>query len=253
MRARLHLRHYTREVDSHRHDHHQLVFPCTGTLDMEIDGRGGRVSHGCAAFIASGERHAFQAHGANAFVVLDLPAAGLGRDGGALPPSRFPAMPPQAQRLLAGLGATMPQQPQAIATWSSLLLHALRDADSFDGLAAAHALLETDPVRDHDLRWLVRLSGGSRAQFYRRFGARYGIAPAAVRREARLRQALEQLRDSNQSITHIASNVGYSEHSALTRALRRCHGCPPRTLRARAASASTACPQSCPPRTLRAR
>ncbi len=232
MRARLHLRHYAREADSHRHDHHQLVLPRMGTLDMEIDGRGGCVTHGCAAFIASGSRHAYRAHGANAFVVLDLPIASLGMNDGTLPPSRFSTIPLPAQRLLAGLDATMPQQPQAIATWASLLLHAMRDADSFDGLAAAHALLETDPLRDHDLRWLAYLSGCSRAQFYRRFGARYGLTPVAVRREARLRQALERLRDSDQSIAHIASDVGYSEHSALTRALRRRHGCTPRVLRA---------------------
>lgn len=230
MTTRFRLRHYANEVDSHRHDHHQLVLPQAGLLELDIEGRGGRVDPAKAAFIAQGERHAFRAHGPNAFVVLDLVARG-GSDDGTLPRHRFPAITPHVRQLLAGLGAHMPQPAAAITTWTTLLLQALRDTTPFDGLAAAHALLESEPARPFDMHWLAQLSGASRAQFYRRFGARYGQPPATVQRAARLRQAVERLRDRDQSIAHIASEVGYSEHSALTRALRRQHGRPPRTLR----------------------
>ncbi len=230
MTIRFRLRHYTNEVDSHRHDHHQLVLPQAGLLELDIEGSGGRVDPSNAAFIAQGERHAFRARGPNAFVVLDL-TTGDARNDSMLPRHRFPAITPHAGQLLAGLGAHMPQRAAAITTWTTLLLDALRDATPFDGLAAAHALLESEPARPFDMHWLAQLSGCSRAQFYRGFGARYGQPPAAVRRAARLRQALERLRDSDQSIAHIASDVGYSEHSALSRALRRQHGRPPRSLR----------------------
>jgi hypothetical protein len=57
----------------HRHDHHQVVLPKCGMLDLEISQRGGLVAQGVEAFIVAGQTHAFSAKYGNSFVVADLP------------------------------------------------------------------------------------------------------------------------------------------------------------------------------------
>lgn len=226
------LRTYRADIASHRHAFHQLVLPRTGTMELEIEGRGGRVEHGCAAFVGASQRHAFEARGANRFIVIDLPSTPMEAREEALLSRGFLTLGRRAHLLLEGLGETLPQRLDAEAAWSYLLLDALhREPGGADGLRDARYLLEAEPERRHDSLWLARLTGLSRAQFYRRFVATYGVTPAALQRERRLALALARLRDDATSIAHIAAEVGYSEHSALTRALRRMHGVPPRRLR----------------------
>lgn len=226
------LRSYRRDVARHRHAFHQLVLPRLGTLDMEIDGRGGRVESDCVALVGAGETHAFEARGDNRFVVVDLPPGDVDAEIEALRQRRFLALGPATRLLLDGLGDRMPQNTAATTTWSRLLFDTLLGEGMFrNGLDATYRLLETEPERRYDIAWLARLAGLSRAQFYRRFTAVHGIAPAAFQRQLRLLRALAQLRGSDASIARIAGELGYSEHSALTRALRKAHGCTPRALR----------------------
>ncbi|WP_300616249.1 AraC family transcriptional regulator [Dokdonella sp.] len=229
----LSLRSYRRDAASHRHGFHQLVLPRLGALDMEIDGCGGRVERDRTAIVGAGERHAFEARGDNRFVVVDLPPGDGDAEIGALRQRRFLALGPATRLLLDGLGDHMPQNAAATAAWSRLLLETLDGGMPRNGLEAAHRLLETEPERRYDSAWLARLAGLSRAQFYRRFTAVHGIAPAAFQRRQRLLRALAQLRGSDASIARIAGELGYSEHSALTRALRKAHGSTPRAVRVR--------------------
>ncbi|NCT69259.1 MAG: helix-turn-helix transcriptional regulator [Rhodanobacteraceae bacterium] len=232
--AAINFRSYRADVAAHRHGFHQLVLPRTGALELEIDGRGGRVDADGAAFVGAGERHAFEARGPNRFLVLDLPSAQAGPVEAALAARRFVPLRPRARALLTCLGDTLPGRDEAALMWSHLLLDALHDGDDAPadaGVRVAHALIAGEPERALDSAALARLAGLSRAQFYRRFSARYGLAPAALRREWRLALALARLREGDASIADIAGEVGYSEHSALTRALRRGRLGTPRELR----------------------
>ena len=227
------VRSYRADVAAHRHGFHQLVLPCAGTLELDIDGHGGRVKDGGAAFVEVGARHAFEARGPNRFLILDLPSAQAGPLAMALAARRFVPLGPRARALLACLGDLPPRRDAAAAVWSQLLLDALHDdeARAVAGLRAAHALIAAEPERAFDSAQLARLAGLSRAQFYRRFSTLYGVAPAALRRERRLALALARLREGDASIAQVAGEVGYSEHSALTRALRRGRLGSPRGLR----------------------
>lgn len=226
------LRTYHADVASHRHAFHQMVLPRAGVLEMEIEGRGGRVEHGRAAFVGAGERHAFGARGANRFVVLDLPASQFDARDESLLRRGFLELRPCAHLLLDGLGENLPRRAEASVAWARLLLDALRrEPAGADRLHAVRRLLEAEPERRYDSLWLARLAGLSRAQFYRRFVAVYGTTPAALQRERRLALALARLHEKTSPIARIAGDVGYSEHSALTRALTRAYGTPPRRLR----------------------
>jgi quercetin dioxygenase-like cupin family protein len=49
----------------HAHGFDQIVLPRRGVLEMEIDGKGGRVDPGRAAVVPPGVSHAFAASGEN--------------------------------------------------------------------------------------------------------------------------------------------------------------------------------------------
>ena len=70
--AELSFRRYGEDAPPHAHDFDQIVLPRRGVLEMDIDGKGGRVDPGRAAVVPPGSRHAFAAHGDNLFVVADI-------------------------------------------------------------------------------------------------------------------------------------------------------------------------------------
>lgn len=226
------LRTYRADAAAHRHAFHQLVLPRRGVLEMDIEGRGGRVEHGRAAFVGAGERHAFEARGANRFLVVDLPRERVEPRDEILLERGFLLLDRRAELLLDGLADVPPQRPEAASVWSRLLLDALHrpSAPAFD-LRDVRRLIEAEPERRYAAAWLARLCGLSRAQFYRRFTAFHGETPAGLQRRRRLALALARVRGGKEPIARIAGEVGYSEHSALTRALRRAYGGPPRRLR----------------------
>ena len=72
------LRHYQSDMQSHSHDHAQLVIPPVGPLEIEVQGRGCRLAPGFACIIAPGLRHDYAADPAHVFLVQEshwLPAA----------------------------------------------------------------------------------------------------------------------------------------------------------------------------------
>ncbi len=70
--AEIETRRYGDQAASHVHDHHQLVLPLAGALEMEIAGQGGRVIGRRAASIPGGEAHSFLGTEENAFLIVDI-------------------------------------------------------------------------------------------------------------------------------------------------------------------------------------
>ena len=66
------LRSYSGEVELHQHDFHQIVIPQCGSMEIEVDGRGGKVDASQGVVISAGARHTFLANTHNSFLVLDV-------------------------------------------------------------------------------------------------------------------------------------------------------------------------------------
>ena len=113
----------------------QAVLPVRGALDIEVDGRDGRVESARIVVIAPGTGHDQSADGDNRFLLLNCPLAlfGVGR----MQPLRqrpFLSATPRMQRLAAYLDR---QCPGREAVPPALLAHGLPD------LLAG---LQTDPT-----------------------------------------------------------------------------------------------------------
>lgn len=67
------LRSYSGQVELHQHDFHQIVLSQSGSMEIEVDGRGGKVDAGQGVVISAGSRHTFLADTHNSFLVVDVP------------------------------------------------------------------------------------------------------------------------------------------------------------------------------------
>lgn len=237
--AHLTLRTYGGPQAAHRHPgHHQIVLPRTGTMDIEVDGRGGRVDLAHGAFVCAGATHAFEAGGAHRFLVLDVPLAGEA----AWPVVDnvfFPIAAPLRHLLdhAAASPAIAAGLPEAVAAWSALLRLALAQpparAPSRDEtrlrLAMAHA--QRHLAAPLSVAELARAAGTSERQLHRLFQAHLQQSPGAYLTQQRLARAVDLLRGTRLAIADIAQRCGYGDQSALTHALRRAGQPTPAALR----------------------
>lgn len=219
----LSFRRYGEDAPPHAHDFDQIVLPRRGVLEMEVEGKGGRVDPGRAAVVPPGARHAFAASGDNLFVVADI--------GGALMASferlRERPFAPVTGAVRGLLDFLADEGPGAIddevaMLWTPLLLRGLSAAPADPDLRLSRAvgLMEAryaEPLAVYDM---AREAGMSQSRFFARFGAALGQSPHAYLADTRLRAAQRLLTDTRLSIADIALRTGHADQSALTRAMR---------------------------------
>ncbi len=221
----LSLRRYGASPGSHAHDHFQLLWGWQGALELEIEGRGARMTAGRAAVIPPGARHDFwagdaMARGARCFVV-DTADPALGPLAG-----RVLDTPPSLVHLLQYLSA----QPVAPPAAASLLVQSLWTGDPQAARRARPrrridwAVLEAwvdahlaEPIDAAALAARVNLSP---SQFAARCVEQHGLPPLSWLRERRL-AAARRLRGLGLPVARVAERCGYRSPSALTAALRR--------------------------------
>jgi AraC-like DNA-binding protein len=107
------------------------------------------------------------------------------------------------------------------------------DADSEDYQHLSSAITYAMAHLDHPLSVpdLAKIAGMSRYQFDRRMIRAFGLNTSQWLIKARMDAAQALLRDSSRSITSIAQNVGYSDHSSFSRQFRQSIGLSPREFR----------------------
>jgi AraC-like DNA-binding protein len=92
----------------------------------------------------------------------------------------------------------------------------------------AETLVQTP---DRPVALLARDTRCSQEHLSRAFRKRFGIAPAAFRREQRLRRALYFLAEGQRNLCDIALECGFSDQPHMTRELKRMTGLTPQRLK----------------------
>jgi AraC-like DNA-binding protein len=244
----LSLRSYGDAPLAHAHAHHQIVLGLEGRLEMEVAGRGGRVDAAGLVVVAGGESHSCRATGANRFLVLDW-EGGEGADdeaerlvdSGQRRP--FLDLDPELMPLLRYLDGAVTARHIGVEEgreWGRLLLRRLggmsghgteassrRPRRLARALAYAQANLAA-PLTVDALAGAAHTSAGHLHGLFRRH---LGRAPMAHVAALRLERAMARLAASEATIAEIALSCGYSDQSALTRALKRRHGVTPAAYR----------------------
>jgi len=237
--TRIDIRHYSGEIEQHRHDYHQVVMPYRGMLEIEVGREAGRVGGSIGAFVPAGCRHAFLARQANAFVVLDVPTDGRAQVlDHAEVPAFFPVDPGVHGLLdyLHALGSRTLLAPAYQEAWSTLLLGSLaagarhgdgrhgngrRTDDAGSIVRRATSFMQrglADSIRVADM---AQAAGVSSRRLHEAFLERCETTPHARLVALRLDVAERLLADPALSIADVALQSGHADQSALTRAMRR--------------------------------
>ncbi|NBA98595.1 AraC family transcriptional regulator [Pseudomonas sp. R5(2019)] len=226
----LSLRTYSGEVQQHDHSFHQIVLPQAGTLDLEVEGHGGRVDAQQGVVIPAGSTHAFLAEHANRFLVLDIGHGALEGDHQRLADQGFFTISPALRHLL-DFAASSPGQLAGdvglVGAWSQLLLSSLLGAPQAPMRRARQCVARAQAYIDRHLdeplsaQRIARACGTSERQLYVLFNAELGCTPRAWLSRRRLDKAMALLGSSELSITEVAHRVGYADHSALNHALKK--------------------------------
>ncbi len=222
-----HLRHYLRPTGLECHEHAQWVLPVRGDLQFEVGGAGGHLDLLQGAFVAPGENHDLEALGEHCCLIIDCHPGVLDDDTlEHLCRQRWLALPQDIRQRVQRVHANGVQEdplPQ--------LLHYFAPAGSGARLQALCMAVTARPGADWTVARMAAVVGVSGSRLHAVFAREFGLSPQGWVSAARLRWAKRQLRGSNAGISDIAQRAGYSEQSALTRALRRESGMTPRQWR----------------------
>lgn len=240
--ARLSVKSYSMEQDTHRHPFHQIILPLEGGLELETDICADLVDQNKIAVVTADRKHAFRGHGRNRFIILDVP------DCDGQPAEVWDAASETPFFLLdeglrglttfARHGAHSTLDPDAFrASLGTLVLHGLAaqvkaaGAGRPDVMLRACAFIHANLSHPITVPDIGRAAGASTGRLHRLFRTWHETTPAGYLNRARLAKARELLTGTDASIAQIAATCGYSEQSALTRALKREAGVTPGALR----------------------
>lgn len=216
------LRRYGPAPGRHAHDHAQVLWTLDGVLELEVGGRGARLSAGQGLAILPGELHDFEApHGSRCLVLDTADPAWLGC---AAQPQQPGPVEHLARFLAASLEAGLPVSPALGArlwaqAWGPARAAPSRQGRSIDweGLARWAQGRLSAPLAVGDL---AARAGLSESQFRARCLSALGCTPMQWLRSQRLARA-RVLRAQGLPVALVAQRVGYDSPSALTAALRR--------------------------------
>lgn len=231
--ADLHLRSYGADVVEDRHAFAQLVLPVNGAVMLDIEGRRQRLDPLRGAFVAPHAWHAQHGDGANASLILDVDVAAMAHPAWERLLER-PFMPlgPGARKLVEFMGvmhAGSALQPSILNGWMPLLLDtlALDGPQPASRLAALLARVDAEPGLAWTTATMAQAAGVSVSRLHALFQAELDTSPHAWLRDVRLARARAWLAETARPIADIALAAGFSDQSALTRALRDATGLTP--------------------------
>ncbi|MBD8643446.1 MULTISPECIES: AraC family transcriptional regulator [unclassified Stenotrophomonas] len=214
---RFHVRSYGDACGGDRHDYAQWVLPLHGELQFELDGHGARLDALQGVFVAPGESHDQVGRGVNQHLIIDCDASWF--DGPTLEHLRGQRWLSLPQALRASLQA-LPAGSRG-EDLLPLLLQAFAPDGSGARLQALCARMQAAPAEAWPVERMAQLAGLSTSHLHARFLRELGLPPQAWLSALRLRWARHLLRSTQLPISTVAQLAGYSEQSALTRALRR--------------------------------
>jgi len=231
METSLHVRSYGADTGADRHAYAQLVLPLGGAVLLDIEGRQDRLDPLRGACVAPGAWHAQCAHGRNESLILDVDAAALSHPAwDRLLERPFMPLGPGARKLVEFMGVMRTQTASALVQgWVPLLLDTLTlDAPRpASRLAALLARVEAEPGLAWTTEAMAKSAGLSVSRLHTLFRAELDTSPHAWLRDVRLARARAWLADTSRSIAEIALAAGFSDQTALTRALRDATGMTP--------------------------
>lgn len=238
------IRGYTGRTDAHAHAYHQLLVPVDGALRVTMDGLQGTTRDRVGLFIPRTCRHRYGVVDRGRFAVIDIDPLDLPERSGTterLFDERFFTVPGALHHLAHYLahradgGGGRRDDPLY-----GLFLDALPTVAHEDGassiLSRAQAYIDANLCEPLTVEALAEALGLPRGGLVLAFRAELGQTPARYVEDKRMALALRLIDEGTVPLSEVAHRAGFSEQSALTRAVKRRFGTTPGARRRNAAS-----------------
>lgn len=238
------VRQYDAIEHCHSHAHHQIILPLSGILELQIEGRSGKVCALQGAIVPGDFRHAFRGVGDNRFVVVDLPAqlsAGHWSDDfrRLLETPNFFALDPglyHYARLVGAESCRDARDSKLSTRFAGLLSELLARRHPTDTAKPIRLARRLGPALEYigshldqriSVGKLAALSYLSIGRFHAAFRDYTGRTPGQYVTELRMQRASALLQETAWSVARVAAAVGYSSQAAFTHAFKRHFGLSP--------------------------
>lgn len=231
---KLSIRSYTKILTSHSHDHHQLVLPLHGFINIQVAEQETTAGYGDCVIIPKHHNHAFQAHETARFIVADL----------AILPDN----------ILSYSSMIFSINPEMLAyilflekQFSNQIQQEVEDAcfHLFHNLLARQTVMRRiDPriqtiiqfIKQHldrklPLKQLADISCLSTSQFKSLFKKSTGMSSQAYITQLKMEKASALLRHSDLPVYRVAEAVGFDNLSSFSRRFSQHFGKCPKELR----------------------
>lgn len=240
---------------AHEHPYHQLILATSGVTELDIEGRGERITHERGCLIPTTYHHEYSGDGCNRTLVLDVPLLNLALTSCADEVSRlferprFFNVPPELHQLAQGLLPQIECHPTLHSEIATLILRAiylnLRDTDLIHEPLEKRAYRERidcqrlDRHIDANLARTIRidelaaLCAMSPGHFHACFRRALGITPQTYVMQRRLSHAKFLLEHTSLALGRIAEQVGFLDQGSFSRAYRRTYAMTPTSQRHR--------------------
>lgn len=224
------IRIYREERPKERHGFVQIVLPVSGRLLIDVAGRQDELSTGRGVFIHRDAPHTQEATASNRSLVVDI-------DEGALPEqtlekfvrSPFVDIAQDTRHLIAymrGVIGTEGRRDDIAGLWAPLLVDSLANekADIRHRLHRLVALVRAEPFFPWTIEMLASCVTISDSRLHALFLEEFSLPPHRWLAGLRMDKVCALLTNSTLPIAEIALRAGFSDQTALTRAMRNTVG-----------------------------
>jgi len=228
--ASAHIRSYRQERPDERHGFVQIVLPVRGRLWIDVAGRQEELSCARGVFIHSGTSHAQRETAGNHSLVVELDEHRVSeRALERLSHSPFLDVASDTRHLIdfmRGVIGLDGCRDDVVGLWAPLLIDSL--AGEKPGIRARlnslAALVEAEPFSPWTIDRLATCVSISESRLHALFIEEFGLSPHRWLAGLRMRKVCALLENPSLPIVEIALRAGFSDQTALTRAMRHIIG-----------------------------
>lgn len=235
--ASVDLRSYRGEPPDERHPFVQIVLPVAGQFEIEVGGHQNALSRVTGTLVHKHTSHTLSSTGLNRSLVLDI-------DEQTISPQlldRFCASPffeigPRTSRLSQHIASALQQgeaDEKSGAKWAPILIETLSNGkpDTATRLRSLRSLVEIDPFMPWSLECMAGHADISVSRLQALFRDIFDSSPHLWLATLRMDKICALLSGSSLPIAEIADRAGFSDQTALTRAMKKAMGTTPAAYR----------------------
>lgn len=213
------------------------MLPVSGQLEIDVAGLQAQLSRTCGAFIHDGMMHTQEGASKNKSIIVDISQNGISQNAlNALHAHPFIELTSHTQKLvdyISHRADDTEDNESTVALWVPLLIDGLTNEQPSitSRLSALKAIVEIDPFRPWSVERMADHIDISASRLHAMFRDAYDETPHAWLCAIRMRKVCALLRTSALPIAEIACRAGFSDQTALTRAMRNDLGLTPAAYR----------------------